>query len=86
MIKRLRIYQRLYAFLYGYFWLPCDLCGEKYGGHEKGQGYLQTSWSVGRSTCPNCKERASQMNRDNDYFKPDYMLVHEDGTHEPIWE
>jgi hypothetical protein len=25
---------RLYAFLGGYFWLPCPLCGNCFGGHE----------------------------------------------------
>ena len=25
---------RVYARLFGYFWLPCNLCGEMTGGHE----------------------------------------------------
>ena len=25
---------RLYAHVAGYFWLPCPLCGEHFGGHE----------------------------------------------------
>lgn len=30
----MRPLQRLYAFLFGYFWLPCPVCGEHFGGHE----------------------------------------------------
>lgn len=26
--------QRLYAKLNGYFWLPCNICGKMFGGHE----------------------------------------------------
>lgn len=26
----------LYAFWYGYFWLPCPLCYRPFGGHEHG--------------------------------------------------
>lgn len=25
---------RLYAFFGGYFWLPCPLCGDHFGGHQ----------------------------------------------------
>ena len=30
----LRFLNRLYAELFGYFWLGCPLCGEFFGGHE----------------------------------------------------
>jgi len=29
-----RMQERLYAAIFGYFWLPCPLCGEPFGGHE----------------------------------------------------
>lgn len=29
-----RFIHRIYAFLLGYFWLPCPLCGKPFGGHE----------------------------------------------------
>lgn len=32
----MRLLNRIYAFLFGYFWLPCPLCGEMFGGHEAG--------------------------------------------------
>lgn len=48
----------------GYFWLPCPVCGQMFGGHEvgpTGRGgtlyYGFDSEGYGRSgymTCPNC--------------------------------
>jgi len=53
---------RLYAQMFGYFWLPCPVCGNYFGGQEwrdvdghdaaipdpeEGPGY-------GRGICPNC--------------------------------
>lgn len=31
---RLRRAHKAIALALGYFWLPCSLCGEPYGGHE----------------------------------------------------
>jgi hypothetical protein len=31
---RFRRLHRIWAALGGYFWLPCPLCGEFFGGHE----------------------------------------------------
>ena len=31
---RFRTLNRIYASLFGYFWLPCPLCGQMSGGHE----------------------------------------------------
>lgn len=50
------------AFIGGYFWLPCPLCGRNFGGHEKGNGFLMTSWAGGMSTCPKCREEARRRN------------------------
>jgi hypothetical protein len=36
MRRRFRTLNRLYAFLWGYFWLPCPKCGQMFGGHERG--------------------------------------------------
>ena len=52
----LRAVHEVWAKENGYFWLPCDLCGREFGGHEiadtipdptKGPG-----WSMG--ICPFC--------------------------------
>jgi hypothetical protein len=29
-----RSWHEWYAKTFGYFWLPCPLCGEEFGGHE----------------------------------------------------
>ena len=29
-----RRYHQLHAWLFGYFWLPCPICEEYFGGHE----------------------------------------------------
>lgn len=51
----------LRARLGGYFWMPCPLCGEMFGGHEIG-GYLMKNFCEGSAVCPNCKDRATEMN------------------------
>jgi C4-type Zn-finger protein len=33
-MRLFRFFNRLYAFTHGYFWLPCPICGEEFGGHE----------------------------------------------------
>ncbi len=33
-MKLPRFLHRFYAVLMGYFWLPCPICGEYFGGHE----------------------------------------------------
>jgi hypothetical protein len=29
-----RLFHRLYAAMFGYFWRPCPVCGIEFGGHE----------------------------------------------------
>lgn len=31
---KLRAVHKWYAETFGYFWLPCPLCGQDFGGHE----------------------------------------------------
>ena len=30
----MRLLHKLYARFFGYFWLPCPVCGQHFGGHE----------------------------------------------------
>ena len=39
---------KLYAKLFGFFWLECDKCGTEYGGHEAYDG------ENNRCVCPEC--------------------------------
>ena len=50
------------AYLGGYFWLPCCICGEKYGGHEKG-GSLYLGNGEGQGVCINCADEAEKRNK-----------------------
>jgi len=45
-----RFLHKFWAMLFGYFWMPCDLCQRPFGGHEhcwatNGKGYC---------VCPDC--------------------------------
>jgi hypothetical protein len=57
-----------YANFSGYFWLPCPLCGNFFGGHEwkidnKGDAYILIDPDgSGKAVCPNCHERAKNYN------------------------
>ena len=71
-MKRLsRLYHRLYARLFGYFWLPCPICGGWFGGHERPYGHIMLGWGRGMMTCAGCIEEAEKRNRrfmeDNPY-------------------
>ena len=52
---------RLYAFVAGYFWRPCPICGRKFGGHEWAAD-LMTSLHSGVGVCPNCAGVARRRN------------------------
>lgn len=45
----MRLLHRIWAFVGGYFWLPCPRCGRMFGGHEVG-GRLGS-----RLTCSACR-------------------------------
>lgn len=44
---------RLYAHILGYFWLPCNICGKNYGGHETYGSSNITMTTI----CPTCTLR-----------------------------
>ena len=52
-----RTLNRLYAFAMGYFWIPCPMCANKYGGHEWKEGdILPMADGRGKRVCPECGE------------------------------
>jgi len=55
-----RRWNRIRAFVCGYYWLPCPNCGQMYGGHEMGGGTLYheggPTWAKGTCLCPDCPE------------------------------
>jgi hypothetical protein len=56
---RLRALNHLRAWCGGYFWLPCPLCGQEFGGHEwkaaPGKSATITiTADSGKGICPDC--------------------------------
>lgn len=57
---------RQYADQNNYFWLPCVLCNQWYGGHEvmdKGLVGVFINNNASISTCPNCEQEARRLNK-----------------------
>jgi C4-type Zn-finger protein len=68
----MRYLHRLYAHLFGYFWLPCPVCGKEFGGHEH-------VWTVplilddGRASCVcsvECGHKAQKLNEASGKYWP----------------
>jgi hypothetical protein len=51
--------QRLRAYLGHYFWLPCPICNQYFGGHEP-LGSLYLGNNRGRVVCANCAAEAER--------------------------
>jgi len=68
LVKGFSYYPRflhwIFAIWGGYFWIPCDLCGKSFGGHEL-SGSLNTSAFGGVGVCRNCIDKANEINREN---------------------
>jgi hypothetical protein len=63
-LKKPRWIQQLYANVFGYFWLPCPLCGECFGGHEwLDDCSLMINSCTGSGVCANCYEKAHEINK-----------------------
>jgi predicted RNA-binding Zn-ribbon protein involved in translation (DUF1610 family) len=61
--KKPRFVQRIKAFSGSYYWLPCPICGEYYGGHEWDGGSLADTNHSGKMVCPDCNEIAREANQ-----------------------
>jgi len=46
-----RAFHKLRANFSGYFWLPCPLCGEMFGGHEYSKLYIHPTPKIGQGKC-----------------------------------
>lgn len=69
LIMKHRTFNKWYAKLGGYFWIPCPICEQMFGGHESKANYsipraqytdnkLQISRYSGRLVCPDCGKSA----------------------------
>jgi len=52
-VKIPRWVHRVWARVFGYFWMPCSECGEMYGGHEWKVG-AAVHEETGLGVCPRC--------------------------------
>lgn len=63
-----RKYNKLYAQVHGYFWLPCPLCGKEFGGHEWLPGtwekpsHIPNDHGGGTGICPDCTKAGKGIN------------------------
>lgn len=68
MPYRPRFLNRVYAWIRGYFWIPCPICKRGFGEHEWIQG--NELWLTDRDSvavCPRCAEEAARQNQENGY-------------------
>ena len=63
----MRLLNKLYAWMFGYFWLPCPVCKENFGGHESGYAAIVAEDGRGYVVCskPACNAHAATMNMHN---------------------
>ena len=85
-MKLPRWMHHLYAFVFGYFWEPCPICGEMFGGHEWHQGNdLMTSLYDGVGVCPNCGNEARRRNAEFIAAHPPIVIEY-DASYRSIYE
>lgn len=66
----MRTLNKIYAWLFGYFWLPCPVCGRMFGGHEVSNVFTAALIAEdGHAYCvcpdPQCSHDAAVMNMAN---------------------
>lgn len=60
---------KIYAWFFGYFWLPCPICGKYFGGHEWKNNHTlwlekRNNWKKGTGVCYKsaCRREAERRN------------------------
>jgi surface polysaccharide O-acyltransferase-like enzyme len=63
--KRSRYAEEIYARANHYFWLPCPICGEYFGGQESDpDAILMETETSATGVCRNCKFKAYEINKE----------------------
>ncbi len=68
MFYRPRLVHRVYAWVRGYFWIPCPICKRGFGEHEWLPG--NELWLTARDSvavCPDCGPQAAETNREQGF-------------------
>lgn len=56
--------EQVYAFTHSYFWLPCPLCGDYFGGHEA-HGSMYQGCGSGVLVCLRCTAGGKKRGLEN---------------------
>lgn len=72
----MRLFHKMYARLFGYFWLPCPVCTKEFGGHEIAKAYTAALVCADGRSCvvcpdPQCSHDATVLNIANGH--PQYV-------------
>ena len=59
-----RLFNRIYSKLNGYFWLPCPLCGQFFGGHEWDDDNTIYKGKSGIGICRDCGTSIKRQKND----------------------
>ena len=59
---RFRRLNKWYANLMGFYWLPCPVCGQMYGGHEAAGNVLENGTPISDMVCKDCNKRVLKIN------------------------
>lgn len=62
-MKLPRFLHCIYAFCFGYFWLPCSICGRYFGGHERSVTWMH-NLGMGESVCEKHEDLARKHNEE----------------------
>jgi len=74
-MKLPRKLHKLYANLFGYFWLPCPICGCKFGGHEWNSDYcLWMTDGHGTGVCDECGKYLLKIERKYENLREYYPM------------
>lgn len=69
----MRLLNKFYAWAFGYFWLPCPICGKYFGGHETANIFTaglvaEDGHAYGVCPDPQCSYEAGILNAANGHL------------------
>lgn len=60
----IRLLHKRFAKTFGYFWIPCPLCGNMFGGHERHSKNSLMCGNIGKIVCKDCEGETFQEAHD----------------------
>jgi hypothetical protein len=69
---RARKLNKAIAYTFGYFWKPCPICSQFFGGHEwkteHPNSSIYTSKTGGSGICPDCTKSGKAINLNKQFW------------------